>query len=111
MGLINNDMYEASNGTMKSGTYISFNNETIYVAKNTYLKDSKMYVVNANYRIYWDKTARDSNKPFIELRAVNINVSEYELSQSVYHILYNELYIVDNTRTDKNTVTFIFTTL
>jgi hypothetical protein len=150
MGLINNDAFEASNGVQKSGTYISFNNETLYLRKlNQVLSvpmpapapapapapttdssssstdsssssssstdsssssssstDSsssssdpvpvvpvpeKKYAVNANYRIFWDKAARDAGKSFMELRSVSAEVPESALTTNLYEVLYNEL--------------------
>jgi hypothetical protein len=132
MGLINNDAFEASNGVQKSGTYISFNNETLYLRKlnpvpsvpmppaplppapapttdsSSTSTDSsssssssdpvpvvpvpeKKYAVNANYRIFWDKAARDAGKSFMELRSVSAEVPESALTTNLYEVLYNEL--------------------
>lgn len=103
MGLINNDTFTASNGVQKAGTYISFNNETIYLRKqsqysplypaNTAIPtdSSKIYMVNANYRVFWDKAAKDDGKSFIELRNVATFVSESELNGNLYAVLYEEL--------------------
>lgn len=91
MGLINNDSYVASNGCEKSGTYISFNNEPIYIQRNKYITDTIQYVVTANYRIYWNKTARDANMQYIDSHSISVNIGETELNQSPYRILYSEL--------------------
>lgn len=105
MGLINHDSFTASNGVEKTDTYISFNNETIYLRKmlppaNMYpsmppggqgFDPSKPYVINANYRIFWDKTAKDAGKSFIELRNITANISEEQLAGNLYAILYDEL--------------------
>jgi hypothetical protein len=92
MGIINNDLFVASNGAEKSGTYISFSNETLYLRKNEILiNHPTTYAVHANARIFWDKAARDAQKPFLELRTVNANVSDADLSGNLYAILYAEL--------------------
>ena len=101
MGLINNDSFTASNGVEKAGTYISFNNETIYLRKSvpaiiypagpSVSDSSKAYMINANYRIFWDKAAKDAGKSFIELRNVSTSISEEQLSGNLYGYLYEEL--------------------
>jgi hypothetical protein len=89
MGLINNDIYFASNGCEKKGTYISFNNEQVYIYK--YNKDTTQYTVTANCRIYWDKSARNSNKQYVDSQSVLVNITESQLNQNPYTILYSEL--------------------
>lgn len=103
MGLINNDSFTASNGVEKVGAYISFNNETIYLRKvspSMYppvgpagqpTDSSKTYMINANYRIFWDKAAKDAGKSFIELRNVSTSISEEQLAGNLYAYLYEEL--------------------
>lgn len=105
MGLINNDSFTASNGVQKAGTYISFNNETIYLRKSSpstmypaapsgaasSVDQSKSYMINANYRIFWDKDAKDTGKSFIELRNVSASISEEQLTGNLYAYLYEEL--------------------
>jgi hypothetical protein len=101
MGLINNDTFTASNGVQKTGTYISFNNETIYLRKGTasaYMMPptsvpvtDDTYMVNANYRVFWDKEAKDAGKSFIELRNVSAVVTLAQLDSNLYGILYEEL--------------------
>ena len=88
MGIINHDTFIASNGIEKNNTYISFNNETLYLKK---LNMSNIYNVNANYRVYWDKSARDNQKTFIELISITMQISENQLSSSLYTLLYEEL--------------------
>ena len=103
MGLINNDSFTASNGVEKVGTYISFNNETIYLRKSfpamglpavngaaaEPAKDT--YMVNANYRVFWDKAAKDAGKSFIELRNVSASITSEQLNGNLYAVLYEEL--------------------
>jgi hypothetical protein len=101
MGLINNDTFTASNGVQKTGTYISFNNETIYLRKgassaymmppSTVPSTDDTYMVNANYRVFWDKDAKDAGKSFIELRNVSAAVTLAQLDSNLYGILYEEL--------------------
>lgn len=104
MGLINNDTFTASNGVQKTGTYISFNNETIYLRKgNMYpammpssaapdaASSNDMYMVNANYRVFWDKEAKEAGKTFIELRNVSAMVPLAQLDSNLYSVLYEEL--------------------
>jgi hypothetical protein len=99
MGLIVNENYVAANGVQKQGVYISFNNETVYLRKgspvpNVYPVDSTLankYEVRANYRVFWDKDAKDSGKSFLELNSVSAFLSEQELNGNLYTCLYNEL--------------------
>lgn len=87
MGLIVNENYVAANGVQKQGVYISFNNETVYLRKES----SNAYRVNANYRVFWDKDAKDAGKSFLELNSVSASISEQELNSNLYTCLYNEL--------------------
>ena len=98
MGIINNDLFELSNGVQKVGTYISFNSETIYLRRNstspTLLYPAVInsnYVINANYRIYWDKAAKNSGKNFMESRFISVILSEQQLNINPYVALYNRL--------------------
>jgi len=86
MGLINHDVFESSNGVQKADSYMSFNNETLYLRKA-----NGAYSVHANYRIFWDKAARDAGKSFLELRNVSAQVSEADLANNLYGVLYAEL--------------------
>ena len=47
--------------------------------------------MNANYRIFWDKGARDAGKSFIELRSVTAEVTESQLQLNLYEVLYAKL--------------------
>jgi hypothetical protein len=87
MGLINNDSYVCGNGVTKTGVYMSFSNETLYLRQS----GSGNYSVSANYRIFWDKDARDSDKGFMELKNVSTNVSSVDLTGNLYSILYAKL--------------------
>ena len=97
MGLINNDTYTASNGVEKVGTYIAFSNETLYVSQASSMgaagqtASEPMYAVRANYRIFWDKAARDAGKNFLDLQSVSTVIPLSELSNNPYNILYEEL--------------------
>jgi hypothetical protein len=108
MGIINNDSFEAGNGVQKSGTYISFNNETLYLRKSGSAPapspapvdgsapapapvQEALYSVNANYRIFWDKAAKDAGKSFMELRSVSAQIPESQLQGNLYVALYAEL--------------------
>ncbi len=86
MGLINHDVFESSNGVQKADSYMSFNNETLYLRKA-----NGAYSVHANYRIFWDKAAKDAGKSFLELRNVSAQVSEADLANNLYGVLYAEL--------------------
>lgn len=88
MGLIVNDKYTASNGVEKTGVYISFNSETIYLRKDN---DANKYNVRANYRVYWDKQAKDSSKQFVELHSVSVSIPAEELNCNLFTCLYAEL--------------------
>jgi len=86
MGLINHDIFESSNGVQKADSYMSFNNETLYLRKA-----NGAYSVHANYRIFWDKAAKDAGKSFLELRNISAQVSEADLANNLYGVLYAEL--------------------
>jgi len=92
MGILNLDNYVASNGVQKTGVYISFASETIYVrqAYNS-TAANPVYTVNANYRIFWDQQSRESNLTFIDLKSVNACVSQTMLAENMYACLYAEL--------------------
>lgn len=99
MGLIVNENYVAANGVQKQGVYISFNNETVYLRKGSsglgvYPQDATMsdkYEVRANYRVFWDKEAKDAGKTFLEINSVSVYVSAEELNGNLFTCLYNEL--------------------
>jgi len=95
MGIINNEVYECSNGVQKAGTYISFATETIYLVQNySGAPDSssnRNYNVRANYRIFWDQAAREAGKSFIDLKSVNLIITSDQLNSNIYEVLYGEL--------------------
>jgi hypothetical protein len=103
MGIINNDVYECLNGVQKAGTYISFATETIYLVQNypgmlapmpdqSFLPSpDRSYNVRANYRIFWDQAAREAGKSFIDLKSVNVVLTEDQLNSNIYKVLYEEL--------------------
>ena len=100
MGLINNDVYTASNGVQKTGAYICFANETLYLTQQGFIgavpssdasSSEPVYHIRANYRIFWDKEARDSGKGFIDLQSVSTTVPRSQLSSSLYERLYDVL--------------------
>jgi hypothetical protein len=103
MGIINNDVYECSNGVQKAGTYISFATETLYLVQNypgtlIPMPDQAFpsssvpsYNVRANYRIFWDQAAREAGKSFIDLKSVNATLTKEQLNSNIYEILYEEL--------------------
>jgi hypothetical protein len=95
MGIINNDVYECSNGVQKAGTYISFATETIYLVQNySGTPDSssdRNYSARANYRVFWDQAAREAGKSFIDLKSVNVILTAEQLNSNIYHIMYDEL--------------------
>ena len=100
MGLINNDVYTASNGVQKTGAYVCFANETLYLTQQGFMgavpssdasSSEPVYHIRANYRIFWDKEARDSGKGFIDLQSVSTTVPRSQLSSSLYERLYDVL--------------------
>jgi hypothetical protein len=100
MGLINNDNFIASNGVQKIGTYLSFSQETLYLRKNPSpppvsppppVPIKQTYNVYGNYRIFWDKEAKDAGKTYIELRTITAMITEDDLGSNLYQILYAEL--------------------
>ena len=50
-----------------------------------------VYHVRANYRVYWDKEARDSGKGFIDLQSVSTTIPHSQLCSSLYERLYDVL--------------------
>jgi len=88
MGLIVNDTYTASNGVEKAGVYISFNSETVYLRKEN---DENKYNVRANYRVYWDKQAKDAGKQFVELNSVSVSIPAEDLGSNLFACLYAEI--------------------
>jgi hypothetical protein len=50
-----------------------------------------VYSVHANYRVFWDKAARDAGKAFLELRSVSTEVTESQLQHNLYEVLYAKL--------------------
>ena len=95
MGIINNDVYECSNGVQKAGTYISFATETIYLVQNYSGMNTpsaeRNYSARANYRIFWDQAAREAGKSFIDLKSVNVTLTGDQLDSNIYQIMYEEL--------------------
>lgn len=103
MGIINNDVYECSNGVQKAGTYISFATETIYLVQNSSgmsvpmpdqtvpSSSDRNYSVRANYRVFWDQASREAGKSFIDLKSVNVVLTVDQLNSNIYQILYEEL--------------------
>ena len=95
MGIINNDVYECSNGVQKVGTYISFATETIYLVQNYSGMNTpsaeRNYSARANYRIFWDQAAREAGKSFIDLKSVNVVLTAQQLNSNIYQVLYEEL--------------------
>lgn len=94
MGLINNDVYVASNGVEKVGTYISFATETLYLRQNSVVSGDQTYSVNANYRIYWDQECREMGKSFIDLKSVSANLTAAQLNGNLYEALYDALKLI-----------------
>jgi hypothetical protein len=94
MGLINNDVYVASNGVEKVGTYISFATETLYLRQNSVISGVQTYSVNANYRIYWDQECREMGKSFIDLKSVSANLTAEQLNGNLYEALYDALKVI-----------------
>jgi hypothetical protein len=103
MGIINNDVYECSNGVQKAGTYISFATETLYLVQSYSSMSGLMpgqtapsspdrnYNVRANYRIFWDQAAREAGKSFIDLKSLNVVLTAEQLNSNIYQLMYEEL--------------------
>ena len=103
MGIINNDVYECSNGVQKAGTYISFATETLYLVQNysgmsglmpgqtAPSSSDRSYNVRANYRIFWDQAAREAGKSFIDLKSVSVVLTAEQLNSNIYQLMYEEL--------------------
>jgi hypothetical protein len=103
MGIINNDVYECSNGVQKAGTYISFATETIYLVQNysgmsvpmpdqgSIVTSDRNYNARANYRIFWDQAAREAGKSFIDLKSISVVLTAEQLDSNIYQLMYEEL--------------------
>jgi hypothetical protein len=104
MGLINNDVYRCANGVQKEGTYISFGTETLYLCQSssnpTISAADRVYNVRANYRVYWDKSCRDGNMPFLDLQSVSTHLTAAQLESNLYGALYEALKLVYPNCTD-----------
>jgi hypothetical protein len=105
MGLINNDVYRCANGVQKEGTYISFGTETLYLCQSssnpTISAADRVYNVRANYRVYWDKSCRDGNMPFLDLQSVSTQLTAAQLESNLYGALYEALKLVYPNCTDE----------
>ena len=91
MGLINLDNYVCSNGVQKTDTYISFANETLYIRQASAVDGTMTYTVSANYRIFWDETARNNGLSFIDLKSIVATIPQDMLTSNMYACLYEEL--------------------
>lgn len=92
MGLINPDVHTTSSGVTKTDTYISFNTETLYLRQNGVDESgNNLYMVNANYRIFWDHDSKINGKAFLDLQSVSAVITEAELSSNIYTVLYDKL--------------------
>lgn len=88
MGLINPDTYTTKAGVEKTGTYLSFAHETIFVQKES----ETVYNLFGNYRVYWNKDTRLAEKPFLVTEQVQCTLSEADLStMNPYMCLYDAL--------------------
>ena len=105
MGLINNDVYSCASGVQKTGTYISFGTETIYLCQNStdplVPAADRKYNVRANYRVYWDKDCRNANKPFLDLQSVSTQLTSAQLESNLYGALYDALKVTYPNCTDE----------
>jgi hypothetical protein len=91
MGLINLDNYVCGNGVQKTDTYISFANETLYLRQAMAVDGTMTYTVSANYRIFWDETARNNGLSFIDLKSIVTTIPQDMLTSNMYVCLYEEL--------------------
>jgi hypothetical protein len=91
MGLINLDNYVCANGVQKTDTYISFANETLYLRQAMAVDGTMTYTVSANYRIFWDETARNNGLSFIDLKSIVTTIPQDMLTSNMYVCLYEEL--------------------
>jgi hypothetical protein len=91
MGIQITSEYTTSAGVCKTNCYLSFASETLYIGQmlSNASSDIPMYSVRANARVFWDKAARDANKSFIDLISVSTTISQADLANSPYEILYN----------------------
>ena len=91
MGLINNDVYTASNGVQFTGGYISFASETLYLRQASNGSAGSSYTLNANYRIFWNQECREKGLGFVDLKSVSVSCTSSELNNNLYSLLYEEL--------------------
>ena len=111
MGLINNDLYIASNGSQTVGTYISFATETLYLRQGAGPGPgagaggpSGVYTVNANYRVYWNQECREMGLSFIDLKSVSVQVTKDQLTNNLYGLLYDQLKLLYPNTADERSV-------
>lgn len=89
MGIIYPETISMRNGVVKAGTYMSFANETIYIRQGNMLSPTdRMYHVNANYNIYWDKDTRFRGLPHIQQESIQASLSNMNVN------IYDQLYAV-----------------
>jgi hypothetical protein len=109
MGLTNNNNYICSNGIQKTGAYISFANETVYIRQAFNGQSTQpTYTLNANYRVFWDEAARSANMSYIDLKSVSVSITQDMLNNNMYKCLYDELKKIYPNTTDilKGVATF-----
>jgi hypothetical protein len=93
MGLINPDVYVTNQGIEKTNTYISFFGQNVNLRKTgTDPSGVSVYQVTAIACVWWDSTARESNKSPIASILVSKEVTgNAGINESLYTILYAQL--------------------
>lgn len=103
MGIIINDTLTLSNGTTATNTYASFKDSEIKIQKY-YINgnDITNYKFNLKslYTIYINKEYRLENKPFLELKSINFEITSSDLQIDPYVLLYNHLKTLYTNTTD-----------
>jgi len=103
MGLTNTASYTTNSGVVVSNSYISFAYENLYLKQvdaNAGAGSVTTYKLHANYRVYWNQSARNNNLGFIDLKPISITLTSAQLSSNPYTLLYNQLKTVYASTTD-----------
>jgi hypothetical protein len=100
MGLINNDVYTATNGVQKSGTYISFGNDKVSMHKSVSKTGVVTYAIRSNAHIYWDNPTRIAGKVSLASQTISTTLTADQLSGNLYGYLYAQLKTMYKNTTD-----------
>jgi len=88
MGLINNDSLDTSYGSSITGTYMAIAEHDIRVANNA---DAAGYILSYSAGIWINEAARTADKRIIKTISGSVNLTDDQLTGSIYTIAYNAI--------------------